>query len=161
MGDRSDDASREMVGPALYRVLRLWSNRPSVRQMATSSAKLARIFVVQAVEPGPEMGPPEVRDREVTVGTVAERLQIDPSTASRMVSEAIGDGYVARVASQADGRRVILRLTDSGRELADMARRHQQDTFAEALADWPEADRDEFARLLVKFLTSIAPPTTP
>lgn len=49
-------------------------------------------------------------DPEVSVGLVAARLGIDPSRASRQVAAAIKSGYLRRVASQADGRRIHLEL---------------------------------------------------
>src|SRR3954470_9874810 len=52
--------------------------------------------------------------REVTVGTVAERMGIDPSRASRLVADVVEAGYIRRVASQQDSRRIVLEPTDKG-----------------------------------------------
>src|SRR5687768_7203128 len=60
---------------------------------------LSHLGVVDAVEEGPGAA-----DGMVTVGMVGERLGIDPSRASRVVTSALQAGYVERVASQADGR---------------------------------------------------------
>ncbi|WP_052731947.1 MarR family winged helix-turn-helix transcriptional regulator [Devosia geojensis] len=95
-------------------------------------------------------------DREVTVGTVAERLNVDPSRASRIVSDAVEAGVVKRVASQADARRICLELTDAGRRHALAVRKYKWQRFADALGDWPEEEVVEFARLFTKFSGWIA-----
>src|SRR4051812_15983728 len=54
---------------------------------------------------------------EPSVGSIGEGLGVDASQASRMVAEAVAVGYVERVASQGDGRRIVLRLTEAGRSV--------------------------------------------
>ena len=105
---------------------------------------LSDLGVIDAVDEGP--------DGEVTVGMVGERLGIDPSRASRVVASAIHAGYVERVASQADGRRVALRLTDTGRAIAHAARRIRHRAFSEAMEGWTDDERRTFARLLTRFV---------
>jgi DNA-binding MarR family transcriptional regulator len=88
---------------------------------------------------------------EVTVGAVAEWLFIDPSRASRMVSAAIAAGHVVRLASQADGRRTVLELTPAGRAILAGSERFRRSHYARVMADWPQQDRADLARLLNKF----------
>lgn len=99
-------------------------------------------------------------DREMTVGGVAEHLLVDPSVASRMVTDCISHGYLARAASQRDGRRTVLHLTEEGVALLAHFRRQQRQAFEHITRDWPEAERLEFARLLAKYAdsTSRLPP---
>lgn len=111
---------------------------------------MALIGVVDAVEMGPDES-----GAEVTVGAVGARLGIDPTRASRVVSAAIEGGYVRRAASQADGRRSVLELTDAGRELAATARRARRRYFDEAMRGWSEEDRGAFARLLARFVDAL------
>ncbi|MFD0259414.1 MarR family winged helix-turn-helix transcriptional regulator [Kitasatospora indigofera] len=92
--------------------------------------------------------------REITVGAVAEHLSVDPSVASRMVSDSIGAGYLVRTASQQDGRRTILHLSPEGRELMARFRRHQRSAFEYVTADWSEDERLEFARLMLKYVAA-------
>ncbi len=92
--------------------------------------------------------------REVTVGAVAEYLGVDPSVASRMVSDSISAGYLIRAASQQDGRRTILHLSSEGRDLMARFRRHQRAAFEFVTADWTERERLEFARLMVKYVAA-------
>ncbi|MFF0745600.1 MarR family winged helix-turn-helix transcriptional regulator [Streptomyces sp. NPDC004111] len=89
---------------------------------------------------------------EVTVGAVATYLNVDPSVASRMVSDCISAGYLIRAASQQDGRRTVLHLSPEGRELMVRFRRHQRDAFEYVTAAWPERDRLEFARLMLRYV---------
>ncbi|WP_344447610.1 MarR family winged helix-turn-helix transcriptional regulator, partial [Kitasatospora nipponensis] len=92
--------------------------------------------------------------REVTVGAVSTHLGVDPSVASRMVSDGISAGYLIRAASQQDGRRTVLHLSPEGRELMARFRRHQRAAFEAITADWPEDERLEFARLMLKYVAS-------
>ncbi|MFE0704754.1 MarR family winged helix-turn-helix transcriptional regulator [Streptomyces sp. NPDC058872] len=91
---------------------------------------------------------------EVTVGAVAQHLGVDPSVASRMVSDCISGGYLVRAASQRDGRRTVLHLSPEGRELMARFARHQRSAFEYVTADWSERERLEFARLMLKYVDS-------
>lgn len=86
-----------------------------------------------------------------SVGDIAECLGVDPSRASRMVAAAIRAGDVVRVASQADGRRIGLALTEQGRSLAGVTHTVRRQAFADRMRDWTTSERREFARLLERF----------
>ncbi|MBD0745993.1 MarR family winged helix-turn-helix transcriptional regulator [Streptomyces sp. CBMA152] len=94
-------------------------------------------------------------DKEITVGAVAELLAVDPSVASRMVTDNIKAGYLIRAASQQDGRRTVLLLSPEGADLMARFRRHQRAAFEYITADWAERDRLEFARLMLKYVGSL------
>ncbi len=87
---------------------------------------------------------------EPTIGAVAHQLGLDRSVASRMVADAVAEGYLDRGADPADARRTVLALTDEGRALLASARAWQGDAFVALTADWPPADRDQFARYLAR-----------
>jgi DNA-binding MarR family transcriptional regulator len=55
-----------------------------------------------------------------------------------------------------DNRRLCLELTDAGRKLVAHAHRYQRTVFEYATRDWTEAAQQEFARLLIKFVASVA-----
>ncbi|SHI19080.1 MarR family winged helix-turn-helix transcriptional regulator [Streptomyces sp. 3214.6] len=95
-------------------------------------------------------------DKEITVGAVAELLGVDPSVASRMVTDNIKAGYLIRAASQQDGRRTVLLLSPEGADLMARFRRHQRAAFEYITAHWAERDRLEFARLMLKYVDSLA-----
>jgi DNA-binding MarR family transcriptional regulator len=107
---------------------------------------LAQLDAVFAVDEGPDQP-----GQEVTVGLVADRLGIDPSRASRLVATAIRAGQLRRVASQADGRRIRLELTDAGREITQAAHHSRQALYDRLMRDWSQPDRQQFARLLTRF----------
>jgi DNA-binding MarR family transcriptional regulator len=92
---------------------------------------------------------------EVTVGVVADRLGIDPSTASRVVAETIRDGFLARSLSAVDGRRTCLELTEAGRDLDAASRRYQRGVFDRATLGWSASERRLFAGLFVQFAAAI------
>ncbi|MFJ8490069.1 MarR family winged helix-turn-helix transcriptional regulator [Streptomyces sp. NPDC094038] len=138
----------DAVGPAFSRLRRaaaLNAQRPLSRK------DLSRTLVLGLVEEGPS---PD--GQEVTVGVIGERLAVDPSVASRMVSDCISAGYLARAASQLDGRRTILQLTDVGKEMLSGFRRHQRAAYEHITRAWPEEERLEFARLLIKYVDALA-----
>lgn len=152
-GGSGADTAASAAGEALFRLGRVFGRKPPQHLIpgeAGRAVELSRLLVAQAVGAGPEEP-----DREVTVGVVAERLGVDPSTASRLVAETVQDGYLARAASQADGRRAQLALTDTGRTLVEDARRYQRAVFEHATRDWSRRERDEFARLFVKFAEAV------
>jgi DNA-binding MarR family transcriptional regulator len=88
---------------------------------------------------------------EVTVGLVAERLGIDPSRASRVTSDLVERGYVRRVASQQDARRICLELTKKGGNFVEAVRRNKVQIFTRALAQWNEHELMVFAALFERF----------
>ncbi len=95
--------------------------------------------------------PQNTNGEEVTVGLVAERLAIDPSRASRLVAELVEQGYIRRVASQADSRRICLELTEQGAALVRAIRQTKWQVFSTALGKWTENELVTFARLLDRY----------
>ena len=91
-----------------------------------------------------------------TVTSVAAALNIDQPRASKLVAAAVATGLVRREADQADGRRALLVRTPAGRRLSAQAHAFRQQVFGETMAGWPAADRAEFARLLSRFVESLA-----
>ncbi|MFC3577807.1 MarR family winged helix-turn-helix transcriptional regulator [Streptomyces yaanensis] len=98
----------------------------------------------------------EERGEPCAVSDVATALGVDQPRASRLVLRAVEEGWLARRTDPSDARRALLALTDHGREQLDRTHRIRQEMFARVMADWPDADRSEFARLLTAFVTSYA-----
>ncbi|TQM67326.1 DNA-binding MarR family transcriptional regulator [Actinomadura hallensis] len=94
--------------------------------------------------------------REITVGAVAERLEIDPSTASRLVGHAIDAGLLTRRPSPVDARRANLGLTEEGRRVKQVADRFRRAYLNELMSGWTAEERAEFARLLTRFADAAA-----
>lgn len=55
----------------------------------------------------------------LTVGAIAERLSLEPSTVTPLVKRIEAAGYVTRIRDSADERRVFVRLTTAGRALRE------------------------------------------
>jgi DNA-binding MarR family transcriptional regulator len=139
-----DDALLDAVGTAFGHLRRRTHLVASVEPPADRK-DLSRNLVINIVGEG---------DGETTVGGVAEQLGVDPSAASRMVSDLISHGFLERGASQLDGRRTTLRLTPGGVALRDRYRRQHRQAFEYITRDWSPEERRSFARLLVKYVDS-------
>ncbi|WP_456846312.1 MarR family winged helix-turn-helix transcriptional regulator [Cellulomonas sp. P5_C6] len=135
-----EDQLLDEVGAAFSR-LRRRTTQVSV-DPAPSRKDLSRNLVLNIVDEG---------SGEMTVGGVAEQLGIDPSAASRAVSDCIGAGLLERRASQVDGRRTVLSITAEGDALRARFRRQQRSAFVQITGDWSDEDRLTFARLLVRY----------
>ncbi len=90
--------------------------------------------------------------KRVTVGDLAEGLNISYPSATNMVHRLERKGLIRRVANPRDRRQVGLMLTDAGRELiqrVDQERRHR---FAAILAQMDHAERHAFINGLSAFI---------
>ncbi|MEO6013711.1 MAG: MarR family winged helix-turn-helix transcriptional regulator [Devosia sp.] len=165
MGFSAEAASAIVrIDQAMSRIRRSMQKREKVTEIIREldpELDLPRLDVIVAVM---HWHPESAEDatREVTVGTVAERLGVDPSRASRLVSDVIEMGYIRRAASQADSRRIVLEPTDKGTALAAAFRERKSAAMARGLANWNEAELEVFAGLIERFtLWSKPSPVTP
>jgi DNA-binding MarR family transcriptional regulator len=147
----SADDLLNAAGPALGKLRR--SSLLDVEN-PISAKDLSRTLVLNLVLEAEQPSDHTEDAHEITVGGVATHLGADPSVASRMVSDCISAGYLIRAASQQDGRRTVLHLSPEGRDLMARFRRHQRSAFEAITTDWPETERLEFARLLLKYVAS-------
>ena len=120
------------------------------RGTAAGGAGRASVDVLDVIEEAEETG------GRATVTSVAAALSIDQPRASKLVAAAVAAGLVRREADQADGRRALLVRTPAGRRLSAQVHAFRRQVFGEAMAGWPAADRAEFARLLSRFVESLA-----
>lgn len=110
---------------------------------------LAQFDVLVAIDaPANEFGETE---GETMVSTVAERLRIDPSRASRVVSEMVDLGFAVRGVSQADARRAIIRLTARGEAVVQAVRIYRFLLLGDYLSEWTEQELDTFLPQLERF----------
>jgi DNA-binding MarR family transcriptional regulator len=89
------------------------------------------------------------------VTDLAERLGIDAPAVTRKAQRLERLGLVRRSRDADDARASLLRLSPQGQEAIErfLLARHQWLTML--LADWPPAERCEFARLLTRFADGI------
>ncbi|PRY00690.1 MarR family winged helix-turn-helix transcriptional regulator [Allonocardiopsis opalescens] len=150
-GTPAPDAPEMLIDQAVLRLRRIWAkprlHRELQAQLDTGERLyLSHVLVIHAVGRALDAGA-----EEVTVGAVAERLDVDPSTASRLVADSIEAGYVVRRASTVDARRAPLELSAAGRRVMAATQRHRTRYFGRLMRDWTEHERSEFARLLSRF----------
>lgn len=142
---------------ALIRLRRLWSGsaaRPADPER-WPDVELSTVLVADAVRRLRGEAP----DREATVASVAARLEVAQSTASRLVDRAVGAGIVRRTASAEDARRTVLALTRRGDQLASEAEAHRQEVLGRALHLWSARDVALLARLLGRFAEDVHAPS--
>ncbi|HEY8526846.1 MAG TPA: MarR family transcriptional regulator [Acidimicrobiales bacterium] len=97
-----------------------------------------------------------IRDRQpVRVSDVAEDMDYDRSTISRHVAELTNLGCVSRESDPADGRVVILRLTEKGTRVIERVYEAWTTTLGELTADWTPAERTTFLDLLGRLDTAL------
>jgi DNA-binding MarR family transcriptional regulator len=158
MSDQLSAAPDELldsVALAFLRLHRMWS-KPQMRGVEMlgglmTQREMTRGWILQVVDEGSSGS-----DREVTVGVLAERLDLDPSAASRLVSSAIKEGHLVRFTSEKDARRSVLSVTDAGLALLLHFRRQPRVVFETITKDWPTARRDEFARFFTLYVDEMA-----
>lgn len=95
------------------------------------------------------------REQEVTVGTIAEHLRIDPSRASRVVADLVRRGTLRREASQFDARRTIVSLTKTGEQLQEHFDAVRREVIGQTLEDWSEEEVHQFQTLFDRFISSL------
>ncbi|SFV35221.1 DNA-binding transcriptional regulator, MarR family [Devosia crocina] len=139
-------------------LLQNWRRRAMKRELghrALADLKvgidLAQLDVLTAIAgPVSEFGEAE---GETMIATVAERLGIDPSRASRLVSEMVDAGFARRAVSQADARRTIIELTESGMAVVDAVRAYKYLIMGDFLAGWSAGEIAAFVPMLKRFGT--------
>ena len=94
-----------------------------------------------------------LRDREPTMNELARLLELDKSSVSGLIDRAERRGLVGRVPSRADGRVVLVRLTDEGRALVSKVAPRLEADVAKILGLLPatasEALTSGISRLLI------------
>lgn len=137
-------------------LLQEWRRRAAKRELsiralndfglAIDQAQLDVLIVVYGAEANSTPA-----DGEVMVSSVAERLGIDPSRASRLVSEMVEAGYTRRAVSQADARRTIIELTDAGRAVVEAIRAYKFLVMGDFLSRWSPEQLAMFVPMMQEF----------
>ncbi|MEV8633598.1 MarR family winged helix-turn-helix transcriptional regulator [Streptosporangium sp. NPDC051023] len=128
-----DKTLLHQVGPALSRLRR---RAPADRR------DLTRNIVLNVIADAPE---------EITVGAVAAEMGVTQPVASRAISACIAEGLLRRTASQADGRRTVLELTQAGEVERRRFASEQSDAFECITSAWDPAERRQFAQFLIRY----------
>ncbi|WP_460274863.1 MarR family winged helix-turn-helix transcriptional regulator [Celeribacter sp. ULVN23_4] len=97
-----------------------------------------------------------------TVGMVAEVMAVDPSRASRIVSELVSRGYVERRAVQEDARKSVLVMTPKARGFLAAFTLSKWRLLSQAFQGWSGEEIETFSTLFARYvsglLTSVSTP---
>ncbi len=85
------------------------------------------------------------------VATLAGLLNVQPSTATRMVDRLVTGGLLDRRTNPNSRREQIVALTERGRRVVDTATAHRRNEIAAVTAKMPVADRAGLVRALTAF----------
>jgi DNA-binding MarR family transcriptional regulator len=91
----------------------------------------------------------------VTVKAVASALDLEHSTASRLLTEAEQEGLISRLPHPDDRRSSVLALTDAGEAVCTAFDNARLRFMAGTFAGWSSTDVEAFAELLERFITDI------
>jgi DNA-binding MarR family transcriptional regulator len=88
------------------------------------------------------------RDGALRQSELAQRLRLEKSTTSRLVTQLISRGWAQRRPAPGDGRGVLVRLTGDGVSAAEQLAKARAARFAEVLDRVPAGDRADVLRAL-------------
>lgn len=97
-----------------------------------------------------------LRDGEITPGELADRLGLDPSSATRAADVLVRRGLIERTRpNEGDRRRVLLRLTKNGEALTQSLLEAGDQFYGAVLAHFSQRDRAEMFRLLEQLAAAL------
>ena len=141
---------------ALVRLRRLWTaSRAHVVDELGQRVEMSSVLVVEACARAQAAG------AESAVGDVAAFLDVEPSTASRLVDRAARAGLVRRTASAVDARRSALVLTEAGEALRARAVAARLGWLGGVVDDWSAAEVRALALALGRFADAVGATPAP
>jgi len=137
-------------GIALFRHVRFWSRRwvLGAADSIGDRTRVRNLLVLEAIDAASSVG-------DVSVAHVAAELGIDYSGASRFIKDAEERGYVKKLPSEDDSRRMKLSISWQGRELLTESRKWQEEIFDQLVSDWPESEAAAFAQALERLASEV------
>ena len=93
--------------------------------------------------------------RDRTMKQLAERLRIDPSSATRAVQRLVADGLAQRLAAPEDGRVVMVRISKRGRARHAEVDARRSHAMSLILGAFTREERAQLADLLDRFVESL------
>jgi DNA-binding MarR family transcriptional regulator len=137
MGSKALDDDSRAVMDGLRRIVRALRVSARAAERATGLTG-AQVFVLQKLADEPT----------ASLGELALRTATDQSSVSVVVSRLVDRGLVLRERSEADGRRVEIRVTPVGRAVLRRSPEVTQAELVQALGRMPSASRRNLARSL-------------
>ena len=139
---RHDSSGRRLL-LALLTVGRRLKSRSAVGGLDSAS-----VFVLHNVQ----------GNEPLRVSELARYMALDASTVSRHVMHLVHRGYLTRTGDPDDRRACRLALTDRGRALLDEAMAARVATVDDAIAGWPERDRETLTALMARLAADLDRP---
>ncbi|MDG1267597.1 MAG: MarR family transcriptional regulator [Ilumatobacter sp.] len=93
--------------------------------------------------------------QERTMKHLAERLRIDPSSATRAVQRLVADGLAERYAADDDKRVVMVRISKEGRSRHAAVASRRSHVMALILSQFTLEERSDLAGLLERFVQAL------
>src|SRR5215218_846291 len=128
--------SAELTLKLIPRLTR-WAQTRVVNEEFGTELSLRQLSALQMIE-----------DETTTLGDVARRLMVTPAVVTGLIDRLEKRGYVRRINSTDDRRRVLLALTDEGRAAAESVSGQLQAEMATALSGFSASDLEQLDRSL-------------
>jgi DNA-binding MarR family transcriptional regulator len=96
-----------------------------------------------------------VHEQGCRMSELAERLRVDPSTATRVVDRLGREGFVRRVSEHGDGRRVRVEVTPSGLRLHTELSARRRQMLLGVLERFDHREREKLAELLERLVEGV------
>jgi DNA-binding MarR family transcriptional regulator len=81
-----------------------------------------------------------IEDQDTTLGDVARQLMVTPAVVTGLIDRLERQGFVRRVGSTSDRRRIHLELTPAGREAREATERRLSEELAEHLSAYSDKE---------------------
>ncbi|HEX4430076.1 MAG TPA: MarR family transcriptional regulator [Frankiaceae bacterium] len=92
---------------------------------------------------------------ELAVAELARRCSMDPAACGRQLQALDREGLITRTAGAEDGRVIVVKLTEAGRNVYQRIVAVRNDHMEQVLVDWPEADREALAALVGRLVDDL------
>ena len=109
----------------------------------------------EPIEPGQMDALDLLSRRDRTMKQLAERLRIDPSSATRAAQRLVADGLAERYSAPDDGRIVMLRISEEGRTRHAAIDSRRAAAMAYLLSEFSRDERADLAGLLERFVAAL------
>lgn len=149
----NSDAEIARISGVMRRLRVLIGRRVISRVAIANVAPSAEISFIDVLTQIPDIGEGHGdRPAGAMVGTIAQAMRIDPSRASRLVSQMVEAGLLGRVASPDDGRISLVVRTELGQRLHQEMRDVKRRMIRAAVSDWTPDEIETFATQFERFI---------
>jgi DNA-binding MarR family transcriptional regulator len=91
-----------------------------------------------------------IESEQTTLGDVARRLMVTPAVVTGLIDRLERRGYVRRINSTDDRRRVLLALTDEGRDAAESVSKRLREEMSSALSSFSPRELEQLDEVLTR-----------